>query len=53
MALGGPSEVVVSATTRSLVEGSGLRFESRGSHHLKGIEHPIEVFWIAASIGWR
>jgi class 3 adenylate cyclase len=44
MALGGPSDVVVSAATRGLVEGSGLEFEPRGSHRLKGIENPIEVF---------
>jgi class 3 adenylate cyclase len=44
MALGGPAEVIVSSATRSLVEGSGLRFEELGRHQLKGIEAPIEVF---------
>jgi class 3 adenylate cyclase len=44
MALGGPSEIIVSATTRGLAEGSGLAFESRGRHRLKGIEAPMEVF---------
>ena len=38
MALGDGGEVLVSSTTRDLVEGSGLRFEDRGEHELKGIE---------------
>ena len=44
MALGGPSEVIVSAATRSLAESSDLRFEERGRHRLKGLEVPVEVF---------
>jgi class 3 adenylate cyclase len=44
MALGGPSEVIVSAATRGLADGSGLPFEERGRHRLKGIEVPMEVF---------
>lgn len=43
MALGGPSEVIVSSVTRGLVEGSGLPFEERGRHAVKGLEQPIEV----------
>jgi class 3 adenylate cyclase len=31
-------EIVASSTTRDLVEGSGLAFEDRGEHELKGIE---------------
>ena len=38
MALAGAGEVLVSSTTRDLVEGSGLRFEDRGEHELKGID---------------
>jgi pimeloyl-ACP methyl ester carboxylesterase len=38
MALAGADEVLVSSTTRDLVEGSGLEFEDRGEHRLKGIE---------------
>ena len=34
----GPREVLVTQTTRELVEGSGLDFEDRGEHDLKGIE---------------
>ena len=44
MALGQASDIVVSSVTRGLVEGSGLRFEERGRHQVKGLEQPIEVF---------
>jgi class 3 adenylate cyclase len=33
----GPDEVLVSSTTRDLLEGSGLTFEDAGSHDLKGL----------------
>jgi class 3 adenylate cyclase len=32
-----PGEVLVSSTVRDLVAGSGLRFEDRGEHELKGV----------------
>ena len=35
-ALAGPNEVLVSSTLRDLVIGSGLEFEDRGAHELKG-----------------
>lgn len=47
MALGRASEIIVSSVTRGLVEGSGLRFEERGRHQVKGLERPIEVFLLA------
>jgi class 3 adenylate cyclase len=37
MALAGPGEVLVSATVRDLAAGSGLTFDDRGSHQLKGV----------------
>ena len=37
LAAAGPGEVLVSQTTHDLVEGSGLEFEDRGEHELKGI----------------
>ncbi len=37
-------EVLVSSTTRDLVAGSGLEFEDRGEHELKGIEGRRRVF---------
>jgi class 3 adenylate cyclase len=41
--LAGPGEVLVSGTTRDLLDGSGLAFDSRGKHELKGLsgERPI------------
>ena len=33
----GPSEVLVSSTVKDLVAGSGLVFQDRGEHDLKGI----------------
>lgn len=44
MALAGADEVFVSGTTHELLAGSGLNFESRGLHSLKGIAGDREVF---------
>ena len=44
MALGGASDIMVSSSTRSLVEGGDLRFESRGEQQLKGLASPLGVF---------
>jgi len=35
--LAGAGEVLVSSTVKDLVAGSGIRFEERGVHKLKGI----------------
>jgi len=35
--LAGPGEVLVSQTVKDLVSGSGLAFEDRGLHELKGV----------------
>ena len=43
-ALAGPSEVLVSAVTRDLLDGSGLTFEERGMHELKGLSGARPVF---------
>ena len=40
-AMAGPGETLVSSTVRDLVAGSGLRFDDRGSHSLRGL--PEEV----------
>jgi class 3 adenylate cyclase len=37
MGLAGAGEVLVSSTVRDLVAGSGLEFEDRGAHELKGV----------------
>jgi class 3 adenylate cyclase len=44
MSLAGPSEVLTSTITRTLVEGSGLEFDDRGSHLVKGLDQPIEIY---------
>jgi pimeloyl-ACP methyl ester carboxylesterase/class 3 adenylate cyclase len=44
MSLAGAGEVLVSSTTRDLVAGSGLEFEDRGEHDLKGIEGTRRIF---------
>jgi class 3 adenylate cyclase len=44
MALAGRGEVLVSSTTQDLVAGSGLAFEDRGEHELKGIEGARRLF---------
>jgi class 3 adenylate cyclase len=44
MSAAGPEEVLVSRTTRDLAVGSGLEFEPRGAHALKGLSEPIELF---------
>jgi class 3 adenylate cyclase len=37
MAFAGPGEVLVTSTVRDLVVGSGIQFEDRGRHALKGV----------------
>jgi pimeloyl-ACP methyl ester carboxylesterase len=44
MSLAGAGEVLVSSTTHDLVAGSGLEFEDRGEHLLKGIEGPRRLY---------
>jgi hypothetical protein len=48
MALAGPSEVLVSATVRDLVFGSGVEFEARGEHDLKGVPGKWAVHAVVA-----
>jgi class 3 adenylate cyclase len=44
LALAGPGEILVSGTTHELVAGSGLSFEDRGSHELKGLSGVRSVY---------
>lgn len=39
-----PGEVLATSTVRDLVSGSGLRFESRGSHQLKGVPDEWRIY---------
>jgi class 3 adenylate cyclase len=43
-ALAGPGEVLVSRTVTDLVAGSGLEFEQRGEHELKGLPGTWAVY---------
>jgi class 3 adenylate cyclase len=43
-ALAQGSEVLVSSTVKDLVAGSGLRFEDRGVHALKGVPGEWHLF---------
>jgi len=43
-ALAGPGEILVSRTVVDLVTGSGLRFDDRGSHVLKGVAGEWQLF---------
>jgi class 3 adenylate cyclase/pimeloyl-ACP methyl ester carboxylesterase len=47
-ALAGPNDVLVSSTLRDLVIGSGLEFDDRGAHQLKGVPGEWQLFSVAA-----
>ena len=47
-ALAGPNDVLVSSTLRDLVIGSGLEFEDRGAHQLKGVPGEWRLFAVAS-----
>jgi class 3 adenylate cyclase len=42
--------VLVSSTVKDLVAGSGLQFEDRGEHQLKGVPEPWRIY--ALSTEW-
>jgi class 3 adenylate cyclase len=48
-ALAGPNDVLVSSTLRDLVIGSGIEFENRGTHDLKGVPGEWRLFAVASS----
>lgn len=43
-ALAQPAEVLVSHTVKDLVAGSGIRFDIRGTHNLKGVPGEWPLF---------
>jgi class 3 adenylate cyclase len=47
--LAGPNDMLVSSTLRDLVIGSGLEFEDRGSHELKGVPGEWRLFAVASA----
>jgi class 3 adenylate cyclase len=46
--LAGPNEILVTSTVRDMVAGSGISFEDRGSHSLKGIAETRQVLAVTA-----
>jgi len=46
-ALPGPGEILVSRTVKDLVTGSGITFEDRGTHALKGVPETWQVYAVA------
>lgn len=48
MALGQPSEVMVTSTVRDLTAGSGLVFEDVGEHELKGVPDRWRLFRVVS-----
>jgi class 3 adenylate cyclase len=48
MSLADPGEVLVSGTVKDLVAGSGLNFEDRGEHTLKGVQGSWRLFAVGA-----
>ena len=47
-ALAGPNDVLVSSTLRDLVIGSGLEFDERGAHELRGVPGEWHLFAVAS-----
>jgi class 3 adenylate cyclase/pimeloyl-ACP methyl ester carboxylesterase len=47
-ALAGANDVLVSSTLRDLVIGSGIEFEERGTHDLKGVPGEWRLFAVAS-----
>jgi class 3 adenylate cyclase/alpha-beta hydrolase superfamily lysophospholipase len=46
-AIAGPSEILVSQTVKDLTAGSGLVFEDRGEHELKGVPDRWHLYAVA------
>ena len=44
-----PQEILVSGTVRDLVAGSGIRFDDRGSHALKGVPGDWRLFAVTST----
>jgi class 3 adenylate cyclase len=46
LAMAGDGETLVSGTVRDLVAGSGLRFEDRGRHPLRGLPEEVHLYTV-------
>jgi class 3 adenylate cyclase len=49
-AMAGASEILVTTTTRDLVEGSGIALEDTGEHALRGIDTPRRLFRVGTAV---
>jgi class 3 adenylate cyclase len=47
----GPSEILVSSTVTDLVAGSGIQFEDRGRHELKGVPGTWQLYAVLRASG--
>jgi class 3 adenylate cyclase/dienelactone hydrolase len=45
--IAGPGETLVSSTVRDLVAGSGLRFDDRGFHELRGLPEEVRLYSVS------
>jgi class 3 adenylate cyclase len=52
MAMAQPSEVLVSSTLTGLVVGSGIEFDDRGLHDLKGVPGAWHLYTVASVPSW-
>ena len=50
LALAQPAEVLVSATVRDLLAGSGLEFADRGEHELRGIQGTRHLYALSRAV---
>jgi class 3 adenylate cyclase len=50
-AMAGPGEILTSRTVRDVCAGSGLAFEDRGVHRLKGLPDDTDVFRVRTPTG--
>jgi pimeloyl-ACP methyl ester carboxylesterase len=47
LGLAAPNEILISRTVRDLISGSGIALVDRGSHMLKGLPEPWQVYGVA------
>jgi class 3 adenylate cyclase len=49
-ALAKPGEVLVSRTVKDLVAGSGIEFDDRGEHELKGVRGEWQLYAVKTPV---
>ena len=48
-ALAGPEEILVTSSVKDMVVGSGIEFDDRGLHSLKGLPNPWQLLAVASA----